>query len=78
MRYSLILMDLQLPEMTGFEVADEIRMSAAYRDVPILAFTANTADEYRTLCRQNGMQGFLPKPVQASELFAVISKALAA
>jgi CheY-like chemotaxis protein len=74
--YSLILMDLQLPDMTGFEVVSEIRKLDEYIDTPILAFTANTADEYRTLCRQNGMQGFLPKPVQASELFAVVAKVL--
>jgi CheY-like chemotaxis protein/anti-sigma regulatory factor (Ser/Thr protein kinase) len=75
--YSLILMDLQLPEMSGFDATHEIRKIAGYGEVPILAFTANTADEYRTLCRQNGMQGFLPKPVQASELFAAVAKTLA-
>jgi CheY-like chemotaxis protein len=74
--YSLILMDLQLPDMTGFEVVAEIRKIGEYTETPILAFTANTADEYRTLCRQNGMQGFLPKPVQATELFAVVAKVL--
>lgn len=75
--YSLILMDLQLPEMSGFEATREIRKIGGYSDVPILAFTANTADEYRILCRQNGMQGFLPKPVQASELFAAVARAIA-
>jgi CheY-like chemotaxis protein/anti-sigma regulatory factor (Ser/Thr protein kinase) len=74
--YALILMDLQLPEMSGFEATHEIRKIRGYSDVPILAFTANTADEYRTLCRQNGMQGFLPKPVQASELFAAVARTL--
>ena len=76
-RYSLILMDLQLPEMSGFEATREIRKIEGYSSVPILAFTANTADEYRNLCRQNGMQGFLPKPVQASELFAAVARTLA-
>ncbi len=75
--YSLILMDLQLPEMSGFEATQEIRKIEGYGSVPILAFTANTADEYRNLCRQNGMQGFLPKPVQASELFAAVARTLA-
>jgi CheY-like chemotaxis protein/anti-sigma regulatory factor (Ser/Thr protein kinase) len=74
--YSLILMDLQLPDMTGFEVADEIRRRNGYANVPILAFTANTADEYRNMCRQHGMQGFLAKPVQANELFFVVAKTL--
>jgi CheY-like chemotaxis protein len=75
--YGLVLMDLQLPDLSGFEAAAEIRKIPGYADVPILAFTANTTDEYRALCRQNGMQGFLPKPAQASELFAVIGKFLA-
>ncbi len=74
--FSLILMDLQLPDMTGFDVAQRIRLIGGYSEVPIFAFTANTTDEYRSLCRQNGMQGFLPKPVQASELFAAVAKAL--
>jgi len=74
--YGLVLMDLQLPDISGFEAASQIRKVDGYSDVPILAFTANTTDEYRSRCRENGMQGFLPKPVQASELFAVVAKFL--
>lgn len=71
--YTLVMMDLQLPDMSGFEVVRRLREIPGYEDVPILAFTANATDEYRRLCRESGMQGFLGKPVQASELLSVLS-----
>lgn len=77
LEYGLVLMDLQLPDFSGFETAAAIRKIPGYEEIPILAFTANTTDEYRALCRQHGMQGFLPKPVQATELFGVVGKFLA-
>jgi CheY-like chemotaxis protein len=76
-RYDLILMDLQLPEMDGFEAACRLRSLPGYADVPVLALTANVTPEYRELCLRNGMAGFIPKPVQAAELLAAVAQALA-
>jgi len=74
--FDLILMDLKLPDMTGLEVTDVIRATADIRQVPILALTANTADEYGEICRDHGMQAFLSKPIQSNELFATVNRFL--
>ena len=75
MPYDLVLMDVQMPEMDGLEATRRIRDRSSRvlnRCVPIIAMTANAmkADEDR--CRDAGMDDFLPKPVQPSELLARI------
>jgi two-component system sensor histidine kinase/response regulator len=74
--FDLILMDLQMPAMDGFQTTAKIRCLPGYATTPIVALTANVSDEYRQLCRSHGMQGFVPKPVQAEELLAAMAKAL--
>ena len=76
--YDLILMDLQMPGMTGIEAAKIIREDNAYNNIPILAFTANSSSEYRTLSRDAGMQGFISKPVQSDELLSTVARFLRA
>jgi CheY-like chemotaxis protein len=71
-RYGLILMDLEMPGMGGFEAARHIRTLQASQDVPMLALTAHTGNEYRKRCIAEGMQGFLSKPVRAAELLSVV------
>ncbi|MDQ6760134.1 MAG: response regulator [Acidobacteriota bacterium] len=77
-QYSLILMDLQLPDMDGLETALQIRNLPGYAKVPIVALTANYSQEYRDMCFNQGLQGFLAKPVQSSELLDTVEKLLAA
>ena len=77
-QYDLILMDLQMPGMDGFQTAQRLRELAAYRETPILAVTANCSSDYRDLCIQHGMQGFLSKPVQSNELVQSVEKYLSA
>jgi CheY-like chemotaxis protein len=77
-KYDLILMDLQMPGMDGFQTARALRELAGHRDTPILAVTANCSSDYRDLCLKNGMQGFLSKPVQSSELVHTVEKFLSA
>jgi CheY-like chemotaxis protein/nitrogen-specific signal transduction histidine kinase len=74
--YDAVLMDLQMPGMDGFEATAALRKIPGYGRVPVLAFTANSADEYRSLARENGMQGFLAKPVEPRELVAAIKRCL--
>lgn len=73
-RYDLILMDLQMPGMDGLETTTKIRRIDGYDAVPVLALTANATDEYRRLCLEHGMQGFLSKPIRAKDLLAAISE----
>jgi CheY-like chemotaxis protein len=77
-RFDLILMDLQMPGMDGFQTAHRLRELAGHRDTPILAVTANCSSDYRDLCIEHGMQGFLSKPVQSSELVHTVEKYLSA
>lgn len=61
--YELILMDLHMPVMDGFEATRRIRRIEGYETIPIVALTANAHDEVWALCRQAGMSGYLSKPV---------------
>lgn len=74
--YDLILMDLQVPGMDGFEITRAIRLLPEYRNVPILALTANTTDEYRRRCFEYGMQELLAKPARSEALLDAVSRHL--
>jgi CheY-like chemotaxis protein len=71
-RYDLVLMDVQMPEMDGFEATHAIRATAAGRDLPIIALTAHALDGERERCLSHGMSGYLSKPFKAHELFAAV------
>jgi CheY-like chemotaxis protein len=75
-RFDVILMDLQMPGMDGFQTARHIRELPAYIETPIIAVTANCSKDYRDLCHQQGMQGFLAKPVQPKELVSTVDRFL--
>ena len=75
-RYDMVLMDLQMPEMDGLKTTAALRQIPGYENVPIVALTANTADEVRERCRQAGMQAFLSKPIESSELWAAVTRFL--
>lgn len=76
-QFDLILMDIMLPEMDGFEITAEIRKrekEVGNQRVPIIALTANTLDNDRDKCIQAGMNEYLAKPFTADELIAVIKQ----
>jgi CheY-like chemotaxis protein len=75
--FDLILMDLQMPGMDGFQTAKYIRAIPEYAETPIIAVTANCSSDYRDRCMQTGMQGFLAKPVQSRELVKAVERHLA-
>lgn len=66
--FDLILMDLQLPDMSGFASALAIREFPRHRNTPILAMTASTLSEVREEIEKSGINGFIPKPFVAAEL----------
>jgi CheY-like chemotaxis protein/anti-sigma regulatory factor (Ser/Thr protein kinase) len=74
--YDLVLMDLQMPGMNGLETTEAMRKLPGYDAVPILALTADFSDELRERCLRQGMQAFLSKPVEAVELWTVVSRFL--
>jgi CheY-like chemotaxis protein len=68
--FDLILMDVQMPEMDGFQTTAAIRAweQSRARRVPIVAMTANAMKGDRELCLDAGMDGYLSKPIDMSEL----------
>lgn len=75
--YDVVLMDLQMPEMDGFEATKRIRGAQATTfdpDVPIIAMTACTDPQDRTACLAAGMDGYIAKPLQPEELLRVVEE----
>ena len=77
-QFDLVLMDIMLPEMNGYEVTENIRNfedKKGIKDpVPIIALTANTLDNDREKCINIGMNEYLSKPFTAVELLEKIEK----
>ncbi|WP_373090315.1 response regulator [Zhongshania sp.] len=66
--FDIILMDLQMPVMDGFEATQAIRGHAQYRHTPIIALTANNFKDDSDYCFRVGMNDFLSKPVSLPNL----------
>lgn len=59
----LILMDIQMPEMNGYDATKEIRKLAIGKNVPIIALTAGTLSDEENRCLESGMNDYISKPV---------------
>lgn len=68
--YDLVLMDIQMPEMDGFEATAEIRTDENLKDLPILAMTAHAMAGDRQKSLDAGMVDHVTKPIDPSELFS--------
>jgi CheY-like chemotaxis protein len=72
--FDLIIMDVQMPEMTGFEATAAIREKeqSTQAHIPIVALTAHAQKEMEKQCHDSGMDGFISRPIQLAELTAAI------
>ena len=76
--FDVILMDIQMPEMDGFEATAEIRkrQKNSGRRTPIIALTAHALKEDRERCLSAGMDAYVTKPIRPAELFSAIRNVL--
>ena len=77
-RFDLIFMDIQMPEMSGYEATSEIRKQQRQtgKDVPIVAMTANALKGDAEKCIQAGMDEYVSKPISGERLAEVIAKVM--
>ena len=68
----LVLMDVMMPEMDGYETMKAIRKDPTYKALPIIAITAKALKEDRDKCIIAGASDYLPKPVDTEKLLQLI------
>ena len=77
--WSCLLMDLQMPELDGYQTTEQLIQIADRRDVampPVVALTAHVTEDHRRQCQRAGMAGFVTKPVDTRRLAEEIRAAL--
>lgn len=67
--FDLVLMDLQMPKMDGYQATRQIRADIRCRDIPIIAMTAHAMVEERQSCLDAGMNDHIAKPIEPDALF---------
>jgi signal transduction histidine kinase len=75
-RPDLILTDINLPDISGRDIAATLRADDRFDKTPIVALTAQTMDEYRTLALGAGVNGYLTKPIDIETLAADVQRYL--
>ena len=74
---AVMLVDVEMPRMDGFELTKEVRRASATKDIPIIMITSRTADKHREHAMQLGVNAYLGKPYQEDDLLARIKGFLA-
>ena len=71
--YSVVLMDLQMPVMDGYEATRRLRLDSRHVSLPIVAMTAHAMADERERCQVLGMNGHVSKPIDPDVLFATLA-----
>jgi signal transduction histidine kinase/CheY-like chemotaxis protein len=74
--FDLILMDISMPEMDGYETTRRIRKQEAFAHIPIIALSAHAADSDKVRCLQVGINDHLSKPFEIEQLKTILNKHL--
>ena len=73
-KYCMVFMDIQMPVMDGYEATRTIRKQSSFNDLPIVALSADVMQGVKERCTEAGMNDFVAKPINPSELAQVITK----
>ena len=73
----VILLDIEMPRMDGYEVAAHVRNDARLRDVPIIMITSRVGEKHRARAIELGVDDYLGKPYQDSQLIDAITALVA-
>ncbi len=76
--FSLVLTDLEMPQLNGFELTDFIRNRSAQASLPVIMLTSRGQEKHRTRASQAGVNAFLVKPYADQQLLDTVREALAA
>ena len=74
----LVVLDIEMPRMDGYQFAEHMKGDARTRHVPIVMVTSRTGDKHRARAQEIGVEGYLGKPYQDAELIKNIRDLLAA
>lgn len=72
----VILLDINLPDMHGYDVIRHLKENTSLRNIPIIALTANSMDGDRLNCLEAGCDGYLAKPIMRIELLNTVRRFL--
>ncbi len=75
-QFDVLLMDIQMPVMDGYEATIQIRKNSKFRDLPIIAMTAHAMKGDEEKCLKAGMNGYVSKPVNQNMLFDALWREL--
>jgi chemosensory pili system protein ChpA (sensor histidine kinase/response regulator) len=70
----LVITDLEMPRMTGYELMVQLRQSAATRRIPVMVVTSRAGAKHRDRAMKEGASAFLTKPVQEEQLLAAVEE----
>ncbi|MCG6189425.1 response regulator [Maribellus maritimus] len=73
-KYELVIMDLQMPVMDGYDATIEIRKMDEYKKLPIVALTADAVEEIKENCLRIGMNDFISKPINPDTFYLSVDK----
>ncbi|MBF0132547.1 MAG: response regulator [Magnetococcales bacterium] len=74
--FDAVLMDLQMPDMDGFEATTILRNDDRFRNLPIIAMTAHALETERRKCVEIGMNGHIAKPIRPERMYGVLTKVI--
>jgi PAS domain S-box-containing protein len=72
--YDIVLMDMQMPVMDGVMATEEIRKEVRFKDLPVVAMTANSMQSDRDRCMAAGMNDHVAKPIEPEDLWKALLK----